>query len=343
MSFFLIILLLICLYKCSVSVFHNDYVSTKKTQAINGIFVLIVFMRHFSEYIKLEYNILDGAYKLFDSLMGQLIVVTFLFYSGYGMMESIKSKGDLYIEKIPKAKILKLWTNFVLAVLIYIILNQFLNIKYSLQTNILALVGWESVGNSNWYIMAMLFLYLFTFIAFKIHKKDSVKSIFVILILCFAYSIFCWLFNKGIHWYNTIVVYPIGMYFSLYRERIENYIRSDLKHYVFLLLSSIVCVVLTFIIGRHNAVVFWVLSIAFLLFLVLVTMKISVQNSLLNWLGKYVFEIYILQRIPMIILESYIGNKYIYCMLSFLFTLILAFFFKKIINVINRIYIYVMW
>lgn len=42
----------------------------------------------------------------------------FLFYSGYGIMESIKNKGEKYISTVPKKRILNVLVNFDIAVLI---------------------------------------------------------------------------------------------------------------------------------------------------------------------------------------------------------------------------------
>ena len=68
--------------------FNSDYMSKDTTGAINGIFVLLVFMCHISGYMKLGGSS-DTIWLDLKSWLGQLVVVTFLFYSGYGMMCSI--------------------------------------------------------------------------------------------------------------------------------------------------------------------------------------------------------------------------------------------------------------
>lgn len=71
--------------------FNSDYMSKDTTGAINGIFVLLVFMCHISGYMKLGGSS-DTIWLDLKSWLGQLVVVTFLFYSGYGMMCSIMKK-----------------------------------------------------------------------------------------------------------------------------------------------------------------------------------------------------------------------------------------------------------
>ena len=73
----------------------------------------------------------------------------------------------------------------------------------------------------------------------------------------------------------------------------------------------------------------------FLLFtnVVLVTMKIRVYNPVLEWFGKHVFSIYILQRIPMIILDRFgfiDGHKYMCLMAVFALTIPFALAFEKV-------------
>ena len=75
----------------------------------------------------------------------------------------------------------------------------------------------------------------------------------------------------------------------------------------------------------------WILS--FVMIVTLVTMKISFNNSILQWLGKNLFGLYILQRIPMIVFKFYNIDKiniYLYFTLSFITTIIIAAIFNNL-------------
>ncbi|MDE5670407.1 MAG: hypothetical protein K2I14_02950, partial [Eubacterium sp.] len=130
--------------------FFKDYSSPAQTTAINGIFVLLVFLSHAAQYVKLN-GVMDKPYDLLKTFLGQLVVVTFLFFSGYGMMESICKKGKAYVKNIPGGRLFKVWYHFAIAVLFYIILNLSLGRSYSVKTTLLAFTGWSSISNSNWY------------------------------------------------------------------------------------------------------------------------------------------------------------------------------------------------
>ena len=71
--------------------FHRDYCSVEKSTALKGVFVMLVFFQHFRTYITPEET--DFVAVGVSEFLGQLIVVPFLFYSGFGVMESIRAKG----------------------------------------------------------------------------------------------------------------------------------------------------------------------------------------------------------------------------------------------------------
>ncbi len=71
--------------------------------------------------------------------------------------------------------------------------------------------------------------------------------------------------------------------------------------------------------------------VAFTIALLLVTMKFEFHSRILSWLGKNLFEVYILQRIPMILLQPYMtGHNYHYFAACVVCTLILVVIFKKV-------------
>lgn len=173
MTIFLLLIIIISLWQIKfpkpvLSGINNNYLEISRTNSIKGIFILLVFLSHARNYISAyaEYsqNPLNGIYDIFQNHLGQGVVIMFLFYSGYGVMESIKKKGTNYINAIPKKRFAKTLINFDIAVIIFILLNLCLSTlkNYTIPKVLLSFIGWESVGNSNWYIFAMLVMYLIT-------------------------------------------------------------------------------------------------------------------------------------------------------------------------------------
>ena len=178
-----ILLLLLYGVRIKQEVPQKGYLSKEQCNCIKGFFIVVVFARHIAPYlVKSGYSYSLGGDKLFhfiDSHIGQLLVVMFLFYSGYGVMESFKKKGIQYIEHIPKRRILTTLINFDVAIVFFLILNLVLNIDYPIKKILFSFIGWESIGNSNWYIFVILCCYLSTYLTFKLIVRDenSRKSI----------------------------------------------------------------------------------------------------------------------------------------------------------------------
>lgn len=128
---------------------NNQYISRENSKKINGIFVMLVFFSHISQQVKLSNEWIDNYFTIIIYNIGQLMVTTFIFYSGYGIYESIKKK-DNYVDLMPKKRILSTLIKFDVAVIIYVILGYIIGNKYSIKTILLSFTGWAAVGNSNY-------------------------------------------------------------------------------------------------------------------------------------------------------------------------------------------------
>lgn len=289
--------------------FFNDYIGKEQCNAIKGVFILVVFCRHIVPYIletgyKFD-GLLDKSFIIIDSHIGQLLVVMFLFYSGYGVMESIKKKGVGYIKGFPRKRILATLINFDVAVLFFLVLNIIVGKVMDVHDIMLAFTGWTSIGNSNWYIFVILFCYLFTYIGFSFQNnnidKGSNTYVYITLGLIFIFFVILRL-TKQFWWYNTIMAYPAGLLYSNYKEKIEHVVKS---RYLLCLLLTIGGFLLFYELpyalkgARDNIV-----AVLFSLIIVLMTLKVQIKNKPLIWLGSNLFPLYIYQRVPMIAIAS---------------------------------------
>ena len=203
--------------------FFEDNMSPDKTSSMNGLFVMIVFFSHMKSYF-VDMNVYDGAFYSLPIIFTQLIVVSFLFYSGYGMMESTKKKGFSYIRSIPQKRFPKLFIDFAIAIVLFIITNLCLGKTLDLKNTLLSFTGWTAIGNSNWYIFAILCFYIIMYLSFLICKNKSniwAVTVTTILSICFIIGIS---FVKQGYWYNTFLCLPFGMWFSLYKEKVLAYL-----------------------------------------------------------------------------------------------------------------------
>lgn len=337
MVFVLLFVVGICLYQVEISKINNyqlDYMSIEKTKSIKGIFTLMVFLSHFAQYVDLN-SPLDRPYLLVKDFLGQLVVTMFLFYSGYGVLESIRKKGQDYVDDLPKKRILKVLFDFDLAIILFLIVAYFLGKKYRLTTILLSFIGWTSVGNSNWYIFVILITYIFTYLAFKVSKDNYFLGVTLVLFLSGLYIYLVRDFRPS-YSYNTIFCYGLGMLYSLFRDKIENFIFKNKFTYLLSFIVSLGIFILTYKM-KNKLWAFQIRAIFFIGLVILISMKISFNNLILNWVGGHLFSIYILQRIPMMILgkvEFVQSRTYLYLVLTAFSTGLIAYIFTKVSKIL---------
>lgn len=316
----------------------NEYLAQEKTTIIKGIFIVLVFFSHFNSYVIYE-NKLDIIYQNIINFFGQAMVAPFLFYSGYGIMEQIKKKGQEYIKKIPIKRILITCIKFDLAVLLFYIIKIINNNKVSIKQLLLSFIGWDTLGNSNWYIFTILILYLITYLGFIITKNKKINLLTITILTCIYIIVLYYFKLKPSFWFDTAPCYLLGIYYSNYKEKIYQKINYNTITYTITLIATILgCLVLKKY--SHHISISILFNLLFSLLIVIITMKLSIKNKIFSWCGNHLFELYILQRIPMIIFSQtkIINNIYLYFVICLIITTLIVLIFKKITDkIISKI------
>lgn len=304
--------------------------SVGQTQSIKGIFVVTIFFSHFCPYVTLD-KWFDVPMVEYCHWLGQLMVVPFLFYSGYGIFESVKKKGAPYVKDFPKKRILKTLLHFDIAVMMFLLYDVFFAPEYlSLSKILLSLVAWEAVGNSNWFIFAILFAYVSGYLGLLVFRGNLPRTAVLVTILCLLYIVVVSRFKER-YWIDTIMSFPLGCYVSLFKDKLV--VR---KHVLWV---ALVAVSLFALMAAKNGMIpsFYgrtqTAMVAFSLLLVFLSMRVKMESRILSWFGAQVFGIYILQRLPMNFgkyLHWNEQNIYLYFLFCLAVTLLLAVAFNKV-------------
>ncbi len=338
-----IVLLLLGLsfYRVRVAVggFHEDYLSKPKTDSVKGIFILLVVLTHAMGYLNdlgYEYEAFgDNWYASLCNSLGQLVVVMFLFYSGYGVSESYKKKGNDYLRGYPRKRILTTLLNFDVAVVAFVILAVVLGKPITVSQSLLSLTGWDTVGNSNWYIFVILCCYVMAWVMLRLQLARRAHRVALLFVLCLTLLVVLSRFKDN-YWFDTLLTFPAGFLFSTYKDEIERW----LKRWYWAVLGVLAVLFLvqyySYCIGyyfdklslRYN---FY--SITFALLIVVLTMKVGIGNKPLQWLGRNLFPIYIYMRLPMIILvekqpEFVLAQPAAFIVVSLAVTLLIAWLYR---------------
>lgn len=298
----------------------NGYLERDVTNSIKGIFICLVFVRHISPYIISAQNLCGGgiiytpdliALRI-DNILAQLIVVMFLFYSGYGVAEAIRRKGNDYVRSIPQKRFFPTLIKFDIAVLCFAILAVLVGREFTIRQFFLSLTGWNDLGNSNWYIFCILYCYGATFIAHRISKAFKIHALPILFVLSIGYIIIMATLKSGrCWWFDTILAYWFGFIWSAHKNRIESIVKRIGYYWILGVVSLIFFVMMRYGISDRFALFFNATSLVFAMLTILMTMKFRVSHPVLIWLGVNLFPLYIYQRIPMIIFAQVNGGAWI--------------------------------
>lgn len=317
--------------------FFNDYSGKKQTATINGIFTILIFLSHASQYLILE-GAVDESYLTMNEFLGQLVVAPFLFFSGYGIMESINKKGIDYVKKIPKNRFFKVWYHFALALIPFIILSFVFERNYTLSHILLSFTGYRAVGNSNWFMLVTFAMYIIVFVSFMICKNHKILGIVLTFALTGAFIFLEYKLGLETRYYNTILCFPAGMAFSMIKPYFDKFVmKSDTIWYITAGATALLFIAIKQIITRN--IFYNLFSIIFIVLLMLLAMKIKISNQILDFFGNHIFSFFILQRIPMIILSEigYTEHKYAFIVVSFICTVLITVLFDWLMRKTDKL------
>ena len=305
------------------------FLRKENTTCVNGVFILIVFISHLRTYMQLQ----PGLEWAMGSL-SQLMVAMFLFYSGFGVMESIQSKGMDYVKHMPARRVLHVLALYIPAVLLYALLDLILGIPFTAGQFFLSLVAWLNLGNSNWYIFVIICLYLITWMGWLLASaiagageanekcagagasKEKYRDVFGLIITTIL-SVGLIIVLKQVspdYYFNTMSAYIFGLFFSQNKSAILHLCGIGKQgkpegaggFFVYILITIIMIAVTValraYIQHDWNYLVFLVMTVFFCMGVVLLSVFAPFPDYVFRWFGERLFEVYILMRIPMIVL-----------------------------------------
>ena len=330
------------------------FLKKESTACVNGVFILIVFISHLRNYMMLEPH-LEWAMKG----LSQLMVAMFLFYSGFGVMESIEKKGMTYVRQIPLHRVLRVLAMYIPAVLLYGLLDLILGIPFTTGQFFLSLVAWLNLGNSNWYIFVILCLYLITWVAWMIadkisglrHRDETNASDYrdtwgwILTLILSAGLILVLRQTTPEYYYNTISAYLFGLFFSQNKDCILRAcgfdksgklvsLRAKTAYVIMtvLMIGTVICLRLLYPHG-WSQIVFLLMTVFFCMAVVLLSYLVPFPDCVFRWFGEHLFEVYILMRMPMMALQRVPGweqGGVWYALSCLAITVILAWIFHAV-------------
>ena len=307
---------------CRPKEWNEEYTSLKQTRILKGVCALGVALHHMAQKTCAPWNeakyIVHGL-DLFVPI-GYLFVAVFLFCSGLGLYKSWKNRPD-YLRVFPRRRILPMVLAFYLSEIIYTLVRLAVGEKMDTAAILWYLSGFQMANYNAWYQIVIPFFYLAFYLSFRFCRREG-AAIGWVTLFTLAYTLLgaCldhhgagWM--RGEWWYNSIILFPLGMVFGKYEARVTAFLK---KGYGFWLALSFAAVFVLYHISVLAAdkwwgyygenwgdplkvphrlgccVSQWLVCVAFVAFWFLLLMKVRLGNKLLAMLGSVTLSFYLI-------------------------------------------------
>ena len=306
----------------------GDYLSRKVTSSFLGIFVLVIFLAHVLGKMGSEawYDII--ATRVYHSLVGQMMVVPFFFFSAYGIVKQFQKQGrKIYLSNFFVHRFLKVYLMFVISIFLIAV---FASACTGFQTFSLDPLTLTVYGANLWFIFAILVLYVLIFISLLIFGEKKWPLFITIMVLSIGFIAVMVAIGKDPHWYNTIISFPLGVGFALFRDKIDAWFNSSKRRLIVYIIATVIYfgtlsatefVDLTTIHLALYITVYTIRVISFITSMILFLMMLTFGNKALVEISKYSLVSYIIQFTIFDIFMTTLDVKSISIYLFFVVTL----------------------
>lgn len=341
------------------SAWQKDPLGLSQSKSILGFFAVIIVLHHLVQTIGVE----NASIFSFLEDFGVCLVGAFFFFSGYGLIRSLREKSG-YLNGFLKKRLPGILIPFYVCTLIFFITGIITHKNYGLWESIGYLTGWILLNTHMWYIVEIALFYIVFYLIYKHVKKKSsaifFMAIFLVLFTAGSLSL-ChgkyWF--QGEWWYNSSLLFLVGIIMGEWKEPILSAIK---KHYKVVVGISIPGFILfyriTMYMLRHHG--YWTenavskgypdkwmtfapqlcMTFFFICCLVCILLKCRFENPVLSFLGKVSLELYLIHNLliqncdwivgtGLYVIVVLIGSLILAGLLHALDTRILCLIFKK--------------
>lgn len=300
-----VFIIIICLYKSEINLhgLSADYLSYEKTNSLKGLCALIVIGHHISQQISGDVSSFEFENVLcldFFNIIGFLAVAVFFFISGYGLQYSLKNKKD-YLQNFIRNKFLNVLLPYLVIVLIYSLFYVFIE-SWTIEDIIHSYATGLPVAKNSWYIIAIIYFYFTYWLSHRLIKNNLPATLMFIATVV-LYIFICRQIGFGKWWTKSVLCMPIGIIWYEAGNKIFDCLkRRPIIYYVCLIAFSALTVfffnsdlkIITNDTDYNKWLIDTIDSVVFIVAFVLISMKISFKNKILDFLGKISFELYMI-------------------------------------------------
>ncbi len=287
-----------------------------QSKSLLGFFAVLVVLHHLVQTIGAE----SASIFIVLEDFGVCLVAAFFFFSGYGLLHSLRQKPD-YFKDFWKKRFSTILIPFYVCTFIFILTDILCGKKYLLKMFLGYVSGWILRNTHMWYIVEIAILYIVFYLLFRFIKKRSIALLcmFAFLVTLTAGSLLLchgefWF--QGEWWYNSTLLFFLGLIVGEYEEPFLDLLK---KHYaIYTILFTVGFLVfrqITAYMLLHHG--YWTenalsngygdkvitlipqlcMSFFFVILLILISLKCRFQNPVLSFLGNISLELYLIHNL----------------------------------------------
>ena len=319
------ILLLVLTFYCATfsqkGLISDTFLNLDQSKNIQASICLAIILHHLTQQITVYGMRPKGPITLFSHI-GYLFTALFFFFSGYGLMTSLKSKPDYldtFLKRRLPAVIIPFWIINILGVILTCILPG-----PKLRPSEIAgyVVGLTLINGNGWFIIEIVILYLAFYLLFKLIKNRNIATallcLFTLLLMIYSFlqghdaqgAKTHWF--RGEWWYDSTITFAFGILFAGFKDRFADFC---VKHYSLMIALFAVLNVIAIRAsiyaqthlgyyhepvhhGARDAIITLVIQsvscIIFTTFILILNMRLSIGNKGLSFIRRMSLELFLI-------------------------------------------------
>ncbi len=339
--------------------FHDDFLSLESSKILQGLAALGIVLHHLTQQVTKNGSYPKGPITEMNN-MGLLFTAVFFFFSGYGLLKSYLTKPDYMKSFLLKRLPTVLIPFFLSNIIYYLYVGAYRGMYTKPKDIIISLTGFSLINGNTWFLVEIVFLYLFFFLAYRFIKKEKaafgavsvavIALITVSLLLGHDQSMRGGHWFMGEWWYNSTITFLFGMLVAREEKHMVSFAK---RNYAWLLPVAIICFY-----GLYKLAVFsgtvagyyreWegypgygekaltlviqsMTCVAFVTSVLLLRMKIRIYNPVIAFIGKISLSIYIIHELmKQLVYVIHRPSNMLFFLLVFVYSIVGALIFHVI-------------
>lgn len=187
----------------------GQFLTLEQSYQLRGIAMVMIIIAHLSNHLKKVYGI-DTGYLGLGGEFGNAI---FLFVSGYGIYLSMMKRGYSLNLRYLWQHIVKIVVPFIIAFIVTCAGCYIIGDDYSARDAVMDFLTMTIPFTREWFLKAIIMLYGFSFISFKIARTPFTR-VLTVFVLSVIYCIIGFFVGLGAWMFDTILCFAGGMFIA---------------------------------------------------------------------------------------------------------------------------------